>query len=127
MKRKIFKITKLLCLLLIGILALYKPGIQKETMQGTWLFHSDDVPTGFPQIFLYMDNITLNDDSTFSQTRDGESFVTGNYYNTRNHIQFTTVKIGGIPNHNTYKFQYRLESNILILEKNGENLRCFEQ
>lgn len=125
MKRSSLKLTAVVCLLLSVMLILYKPGIWEEHVEGTWKFQNADVLQGFPQMFLSMDNITLYEDNTFVQVRDGEVFVTGNYYRTKKCIRFNSIKINGIPNRNVYRFRYFLKDKVLILEKGGEDLMCF--
>lgn len=125
MKRSSLKLTAVVCLLLSVILILYKQGIREEHVEGTWKFQNADVPREFPRIFLFMDNITLYEDNTFVQVRDGEVFVRGNYYRTKKYIRFSSIKINGIPNRNVYRFRYFLKDEVLILEKNGEILTCF--
>lgn len=127
MKKDSLKMAVIICLLLSVMLLLDRSDIQKEHVEGTWRFQNVDVPHGFPQMFLYMDNITLYEDNTFIQVRDGEALVTGTYYRTKNYIRFTSVRINGIPNGNTYRFRYRLKNKVLILEKDGEDFMCFEQ
>lgn len=125
MKKDSLKMTVVICLLLSVMLLLDRSDIQKEHVEGTWRFQNTDVPYEFPQMFLAMDNIILYEDNTFLQVRDSEVFVTGNYYRTKKHIRFNSIKINGIPNRNVYRFRYFLKDKVLILEKGGEDLTCF--
>lgn len=125
MKSNCLKGGACFCLLLTGILLLWRPAPREVCVEEVWQFDNQDVPPEFPQIFLYMDNITLYEDNTFIQEREGKPFITGNYYRTKSYIKFTTIKIGGIPNRNTYRLRYYLEDGLLILEKGGRDLKCF--
>lgn len=110
---------KRICAIMLVVMMIMLSGCgqkdPKELIPGTWTFDSASVSEEWPPIFTKMDNITFFEGDSFSQSLEGEAYVTGEYSMTENTLQITTKIIDGIHSTNTFLFSYEISKNELTL------------